>query len=136
VESIAAQAAPKESSALSAWPSSRMKRSVSGTYCGRGDPASASRTSYGSCSPCATSSRRRFEASRAITFNASWTTRSRMPARLAHAGLPPATATAVAASRGCSGGDGRSGALGGQEPLAPVGPHVLDERDEGSALVG
>src|SRR4051794_23244386 len=112
-----------------------MKRSVSGTYCGSGEPASASRTSYGSCSPCATSSRRRLEASRAITFNASWTIRSRIPARFAHARNPPAPATGVAARDG-SGGDGRPGALGRQQPLAPVRPHVLDERNQGSALFG
>src|SRR4051794_37410662 len=112
-----------------------MKRSVSGTYCGSGEPASASCTSYGSCSPCAINSRRRLEASRAITFNASWTIRSRMSARFAHARSPPAPATGVAA-RGGSGGNGRPGALGRQEPLASVRPHVLDQRNEGSALVG
>src|SRR3954470_4329302 len=112
-----------------------MKRSVSGTYCGSGEPAWASRTSYGSCSPCATSSRRRLEASRAITFNASWTMRSRMAPRFAHAQIPPATATGVAVSGGAGGG-GPAGALGRQEPLAPVCPHVLDEGDERSALFG
>src|SRR3954468_3520290 len=113
-----------------------MNSSVRGTYCGSGVPASASWTSYGRSSPCATNSRSRLEASRAITFNASCTTRSRMPERFARAPRAPATASGVAASRCRSGDDGGLAAVALQEPPAAVGAHVLDQGHERLALLG
>src|SRR5919198_1835965 len=75
------------------------------------------------------------EASPAITFNASRTTRSRMHGRFARARSAPAAATAFAV-KGRSGGDGRLAALARKQPPAAVGAHVLDQRDQGAALLG